>query len=291
MERDLLCPREVFACILRRNGISLRIAVAFSLVEVGATMARDTFIFTVEGSLELSDFTGSLQLLTYFVQALSAEIATGTTIRWHIEDLKRGSATAVLRGEVEASDTSDAAERVVRGIGIIAASLVTGEHIPYSVPVQEAAIALTQAIQKSVTALHLQTDEGEVVLTTPISESDEQGLKTHALGTLEGIVQTLQRRDGYVFTLYDSLLDRPIRCYLHPEQENLMREAWGKRVRVTGRIRRDAFTGRAIDIRDIWEVKPLPDVAPGSYKEALGILERDDPTLPEVLVRRLRDAE
>ena len=270
----------------------MRIAVAFPLVEVGASMARDTFTFIVEGSLELSDFTGALQLLINFVQALSAEIAKGTTIRWHIEDLKGGSATTVLRGEGEASDTSEAAEGVVRGIGIATASLVTGNAFPYSVPVKEEAIALTRAIQKSVTALHLKTDEEEVVLTTPISEPDEQGLRTHALGSVEGIVQTLRRREGYVFTLYDNLLDRAIRCYLQPEQEHLMLKAWeSKRVRVTGRIHRDALTGLAIDIRDIWEVEALPEIAPGSYKNALGILKDDDPTPPEVLVRRLRDAE
>ena len=254
-------------------------------------MARDTFTFTVEGGIELADFTGSLQLLTNFVQALSAEIAKGTTIRWRIEDLKRGSAIAVLRGEVETSETSDAPERIIRGIGIVTTSLVTGDPIPYSAPVQEAAIALTRAIQGSITALHLQTDESDVTITTPILEEDERGLKTHALGTIDGIVQTLQRREGYIFTLYDSLLDRPIRCYLHPEQENLMREAWGKRVRVTGRIGRDALTGRAIDIRDIWDVQILSEVPSGSYKKALGILASDDPTLPEVLVRKLRDAE
>src|SRR5262249_1436519 len=106
-------------------------------------MARDTFTFSVKGNLDLPDFTVSLELLTDLVQALSAEIAKGTTIRWHIEELKHSSATAVLRGEAE-SDTSDAPERVVRGIGVVAASLATGEHIPYSVPVQEAAIALTK---------------------------------------------------------------------------------------------------------------------------------------------------
>src|SRR5438093_10162987 len=116
-------------------------------------MARDIFTFTVEGGIELADFTGSLQLLTNFVQALSAEIAKGTTIRWRIEDLKRGSAIGVLRGEVETSETSDAPERVIRGIGIVTTSLVTGDPIPYSVPVQEAAIALTRAIQGSITAL------------------------------------------------------------------------------------------------------------------------------------------
>ena len=70
--------------------------------------------------------------------------------RWRFADIKHGSAIVVVRGEVEASETSDAPERVIRGIGIVAASLATGDPIPYSPPVQEAAIALTRAIHGSL---------------------------------------------------------------------------------------------------------------------------------------------
>lgn len=254
-------------------------------------MARDTLTFTVEGSLELADLTGALRLFTDFVQTLGADIAKGTPVHWHIEAVKGGSLTAVLRGEVEASEASEVPERIIRGIGIVTTSLVTGEPIPYSAPVQAAAIALTRAIHGSITALHIQTDESDVTLTTPIPAEEERGLRTHALGSIDGTVQTLQRREGYIFTLYDSLLDRPVRCFLHPDQEPLMREAWGKRVCVTGRIGRDALTGRAIDIRDIMAVQILPEVPVGTYTKALGLLASEDHTLPEVLVRRLRDAD
>ena len=130
-----------------------------------------------------------------------------------------------------------------------------------------------------------------VAITTPVKGEEDRILRTHGIGSIDGTVETLQRRNGYAFTLYDTLLDRAITCHLRPDQEDLMREAWGKRVRVTGYIGRDPLTGRALDIRDIWEIQILPEIAPGSYKAALGILENDDSTLPEVLVRRLRDAE
>jgi hypothetical protein len=164
------------------------------------------------------------------VKELSGEIAKGTTIRWRLEDMKRGSAMAVFRGEVEGSTTSDAPERIVRGLGIIATALITGDTIPYSAPVQEAAIALTRAIHGSISALHVQTDEVDVAITTPIPEEDERISRTHGLGSIDGTVETLQRRNGYAFTLYDTLLDRAITCHLRPDQEGLMREAWGRRV-------------------------------------------------------------
>ena len=78
------------------------------------------------------------------------------------------------------------------------------------------------------------------MLTTPVPDEEERKLRTRALGSIEGIVHTLQRREGLVFALYDSLLDRRVLCYLQPEQEEKMREIWGKRVRVTGSISRDA---------------------------------------------------
>jgi hypothetical protein len=254
-------------------------------------MARDTFSFTVEGDVELGSISSSLQRLATLVKELSAEIAKGTTIRWHLEDIKRGSATAVFRGDVEGSPNSDAAERIVRGLGIVATAVVAGDTIPYSMPVQEAAIALTRAIQGSITAIYVQTDEVNVAITTPIPDEEDRISRTHGLGSVDGIVETLQRRNGYAFTLYDTLLDRAITCHLRPDQEDLMREVWGKRVRVTGYIGRDPLTGRALDIRDIWQIQILPEIAPGSYKAALGLLQSEDPTPPEELVRRLRDAE
>src|SRR5262249_49024293 len=147
------------------------------------------------------------------------------------------------------------------------------------------------AIQGTIAAIHLQTDEVNVAITTPIIEEEERISRTHGLGSIDGTVETLQRRNGYAFTLYDTLLDRAVTCHLRPDQEALMREAWGKRVRVTGYIARDPLTGRALEIRDIWDIHILPEITPGSYKAALGLLASDDPTPPEVLVRRLRDAE
>ena len=94
------------------------------------------------------------------------------------------------------------------------------------------------------------------------------------------------------FTLYDSTFDKAVPCYLQEDQEDKMREIWGKNVIVTGRITREPDNGRPVSIREITSIDPVVEAAPGSYKIARGIFQwsqGDEPA--EVSIRRLRDAE
>ena len=111
-----------------------------------------------------------------------------------------------------------------------------------------------------------------------------------SIGAITGRVQTLSSRSGLRFNLYDTVHDRAVACYLGQGQEEIMREAWGNRATVVGRVSRDPVTGKPLSIRDIRKVELLDDVAPGTYRQARGAIpwEPGD-ILPEEAIRLLRD--
>ena len=83
---------------------------------------------------------------------------------------------------------------------------------------------------------------------------------------------TLGRRRGVRFTLYDALFDKPIICVLPDGQEALVRDHWGRKVLVSGRISRDGETGKPYAIRDIIRIEPAEVSEPGSWRNAIGSL-------------------
>ena len=91
-----------------------------------------------------------------------------------------------------------------------------------------------------------------------------------ALGAVTGRVQTLSSRGGLRFNLYDALLDKLVACYLAPGKEETMREAWGRRVTVSGQVSREVSTGRPVAVRQIMGVEILEDAEPWSYEKARG---------------------
>ena len=112
-----------------------------------------------------------------------------------------------------------------------------------------------------------------------------------SIGAITGRVQTLGERAGLRFNLYDAPFDRAVACYLTPGQEEIIRDAWGKRARVSGRITREGSTGRPLAIRNIVAVDILQDAEPGSYRQARGAVPRlPGAMLAEDAIRRLRDA-
>ena len=70
----------------------------------------------------------------------------------------------------------------------------------------------------------------------------------------------------------------------------MIRGMWGHRAIVEGWVNRDPISGRPVAIRRVSAIEPLPEVVPGNYLLARGILAPGLRDLrPEDVVRRLRD--
>ena len=110
----------------------------------------------------------------------------------------------------------------------------------------------------------------------------------HSLGSLTGIIISVG--DGGMI-LETSLPRGHVPCVLPAEFLEQARALIGQRVSVAGRIVRGANL-LPVSMPEVWNIAPAPHSAPGSYKQAAGIIpwqEGDEPA--EVAIRRGRDED
>lgn len=249
-------------------------------------MPETTLTITLNGDVPLDLYIDGMRFFRQLIDALTREVSQQADIVWLVDDLSSGSAVATIRGE---ADQVEEVERVVRAYATVGRALERNEVIPYSPPVVRAAERMTTVLNGKVTSIQFEALNEVAIVTTGGPEYLRPLLG--AYGSVEGRVETLSTRRRLRFTLYDSLSDRAINCFLQSPQTELMRDAWGHRAIVRGWIRRDPTTGRPTEINPVEGIDMLPEVIPGSYRRARAIApaEPDEPS-PEDTIRRLRDA-
>ena len=246
-------------------------------------MSGNTLTFELGGEVNIDDLENGVARFRRLVSAL----ATGVAVTWVVEDLYAGSATITIRAE---SSDDAGIERILEDYASVGYSLAEGEPLQYSQSkIIEAAndIAL---LAKSHEYIRFETPYTDYTIYSNGTALKKSDSPSSAIGVVTGTVQTLSNRAGLTFNLYDIIHDKSVRCYLKPGQEELMREAWGKRTRVTGTVSRESDSGRPIAIRDILKVELVEEIQPGSYKLAKGAVPwKHGDMLPEEAVRRVRD--
>lgn len=263
-------------------------------------MADDTVTLVLTGEVTLGAFAEAIQSFHALVTALSAEAASGH-IDWIIADLERGSALATARG----IGALDQVQRVVRAYDVVGRALSANEPIRYSAKVRAAAERLRRLPGGKVESVRFETAESESIIrprvpttvaehVTPTQGTQLRGATAPgAYGAVEGRIQTLTNRGSLRFTLYDLLEDRAVSCYLVQGHENMMRDLWGRLAVVEGWISRDPETGRALTVRRITAITPLPEPPPlresAPYRAARAVAPSLSGVLPEHAIRRLRD--
>lgn len=255
-------------------------------------MANDSVTLRLEGDVRLDDLWRALQRLSDLLAALAAEVCPGSGVAWMVDALDAGSASVTVRGQAQRDDDSGDGEadvaRVVDALGRLGAALEAGDLGGRSQAVRAAA-ALVAGIDRRVPALRLRTLAGEHILASATVEPRHASL-TRALGSIEGTVESLSQRGAGSFVLRDAIFFRAVRCFLSPGQEDWVRDAWGKRVSVSGVIWREPENGRAIQITEISEIEEHALYEPSDLRTYAGILREsvlDEP--PEDTIRRMRD--
>lgn len=251
-------------------------------------MADNTLTLTLEGEVLLQQFASTIQSFSQLVELLSREVADGTSIQWVIEELQAGSATATVIGLYEEEEP---VLNVIRAYNRVGRALQFREPIPFSPAVQSQAIAIARAVGEKITAVHFETADEDFVIYNAF-RTEDRNLPKVSFGAVRGRVQALSSRGKLKFTLYDSVFDKSVSCYLRDGQEDLMREIWGKNVVVTGRITRESDRGRVVSVRQITDIQPVLEIRPGSYRQARGVFAwavGDEPA--EVTIRRGREIE
>ncbi len=255
-------------------------------------MAEETLTIKLSGAITLTDFAEAMGRYDRFVRALAAEADGRAPVTFAIDGLQTGSTMT----SVEVSSPS---ARVVTGTlqGYHEVSQVLarrGQLAGHSRRVQNAGRKVAEIIQfPSVESVRLESVLGEALLVRPTAaERDEAPQLRYSYGALQGRVDTLTRRRGLRFVLYDLLTDNAISCYLVPGQEERVRDTWGYNVLVRGEIGRDPRTWRPEVVRQIVDVVMLSDVDASSYRSLRGKLRPPaNAPAPEVRIRRLRDED
>jgi hypothetical protein len=250
-------------------------------------MDKDTLTLALEGHVGLDDFNKAIGHFSRLIHKLSAELSGGADIEWWISDLSSDSAVATIQG---VSMTAGVVPLVVDGYVQIGEALSKGEDVPFSLGVQDEAYALAQLVNGHITQVRFQTPE---VAWAVMGGGPSAGHPIkYTYGSVVGRVQTLSMRKGLKFTLYDAIFDRAVSCYLRADQEEIMRNAWGRRTVVSGSIGREPDHGYAVVVHDVTSIQVVEPVEPGSYKQARGAIpwhEGDEPGA--TIIRRMRDAE
>lgn len=251
----------------------------------------NTLTLRLEGEIILGEFAETVTQFNALVHRLADELAVNARIKWTVGDLEYGSAIVTITGDAERSDD---VLKVIRGYEAVGKALEQRERVPYSPEVGRIALHLVKPLEnKHITVIQFQTAEGDATIRNLSDKPSKTApAKYTAYGTVKGRVETLSSRGKLRFTLYDPLFDKPVSCYLQDGQEDEMREVWGRTVWVTGRLTREPTSGYVSSIRTITSIDRVPEVEPGSYKRARGIIpwtEGDEPA--EVSIRRLRDGE
>lgn len=255
-------------------------------------MPEDTLTLALNGRVTLEAYNTAIRAFTGLVQALHAEITPGTRTVWEIDDLQISSAIATVRAA--SGDPTDI-ERITRAFTGVGRALSRNEPIPFAPRVREPAKLLTSIINDTLTSIRFETASDDVTILSPtipaprLPGTEDLG----SFGAITGRIQTVSNRIGVRFTLYDSIFDRAVSCYLTDNSQELIRGLWGTRVAVHGLIRRDPTSGRPVVVRHISDIQPIVPDEPNrfSYLTARGVIPaRSEDQRPEDVLRRLRDA-
>ena len=219
-------------------------------------------------------------------QQLVAALTPRTGVSWVVEDLQPGSAVITLHGE---ADAPSKVEKIVYDYDSIGKALELQESLPYNQRVNRAAEAIN-VVARSVEYVRFETPTSDHTIFGNGTARPHRTLSV-SIGAISGRVQTLSNRGSLRFNLYDTVHYKAVACYLQQGQEELMREAWGRRARVSGRVSRESDSGLPLAIRQILDIEILEDVSPGSYRLARGAVPwQEGDEKPEDVIRRLRDA-
>ena len=252
-------------------------------------MSNDSITLALYGEVQIEDFASAMDSFRRLIAALTRD-AGRQSVEWIITNLDAGIATVTVRGE---SPSLETVEHIAQAYLTVGRALSEGELVPYHRKVRNSADKLIDLLDGRISSIRFETVEADVIIR---SETAREYVSAPALvtayGAIEGVVQALNMRGGLRFTLYDTIFDKAVSCYLEEGRESIMRDAWGRRAIVEGTVARDSDTGRAVSVRQVSDVEIKRDPEPWSYRRARAVSPRrpDDELLPEDRIRRLRDA-
>lgn len=251
-------------------------------------MADETLTIALNGDVPIAQFATVMQHWAAMVAQLTQYINPGARAEWIIEDLQPGSATTTIRGEAEDAGVLPPVRQAIVAIG---RDLEAHREPAYPPEIRRHARIIREQIGAKITSIRFETPEEDVTI-RPQQGVDVvvQPVQFVAFGAISGRIQTVSSRRRLGFTLYDSLFDHAVNCYLRVEQQHMVADKWDKRVVVEGIVSRDPDSGRPVAIRNIANIVALREDEHGDYRDAAGLFPlKPGEVSGTVTLRSLRD--
>lgn len=252
---------------------------------------RDSVTLRLDGSVTVANFAKATSNFSKVLEELVKERGATSRIEWIISGLEFGSTILTAAAEPLSDDDAGLVPALVASY--IGAARQVSEH-PHHLdrPVLRLVHGISEMAVDDDHEVVFETADAEVAFVRSERPTSRPPWPKPVIGTIRGRVQTLQQRRGLRFVLYDLVHDKAVTCYLAEGQENLMRDAWGKLVEVTGSITRDEISDRPRTVRQVTDVRVI--AAEGEafgFRKARGAVHAS-PGAPraEDLIRRVRDA-
>lgn len=250
-------------------------------------MGGNTLTLALDGEITSAQFAKAMTNLDKLVRAITAGVGANKDVEWVIDDLQKSSAIATLRAVTDSPEKAEQAIQVYEQVG---QALSDGLPSPFSKRIDDSARALVGVLGGGITSIKFETARHDVLITSAPSAPAARAI-SDAYGAVEGRIQTLTNRTSLRFTLYDTLHDKGVSCYLDEGQEERMRGLWGKMAVVEGLVSRSPASGRPLTIRSIMRIERTPEEPEGDYTRAIGVISiPEGAPMPEEVIRRMRDA-
>lgn len=255
-------------------------------------MKLETVTLALDGDIPLAAFADAVGSFNDLINRITRDVAS-SEVDWSVIQLDVSSTIVTALGR--SSEPADV-ERVVSAYDDVGRRLAEGELLPdYAVrPVDRLLDLLNGRVQelRFETAKSdwfiLRRPEPQFAPTLPPAEWIKGA---RAVGAVQGRIQTLSSRGGLRFTLYDSIHDKAVSCYLTEGQEEMMRGLWGELATVEGLIQRDPETRRPRSIRQIRQVQRVDERERWDWRRARGASPQNlGGRSAEEAIRKVRDA-
>ncbi len=250
---------------------------------------KPTVTLTLGGDVLLQAFAESLERLHKLLAALAEQVDAGP-VRWVVDDLAVGSATATVRG---VGEDPEGILRATTALAVVSEALRDSGPIPYGEDVARAARELTLSIDEQTPFIVLVSGTNETYVIERVMHDTTTAVpdRIEALGSLTGVIQTLSRTRGLRFVVQDEVTGRNVECRFREDLVEDLRKLWGKRARIQGLIARDARTGTPQFVSEVERVTLAPEDPAGGFLRARGALAGNQSGEPAAeTIRRMRDA-
>lgn len=256
-------------------------------------MAKTELTLVLNGHVSLENYAKAMSSFKKLISNLQKQHAKKISINWEVQNLESGSARATVNGEVEDISNLWYIEKIVKdyeNIGEKSERGLFSELPKYAKkPIEE----LTSIINGKIPSIRLETVDRDFSISTTYSENQQDkppaNIPSTYFDTVIGRVQNLFKEPSYRFTLYERFRNKPVSCFLNPNYEDIMRDAWGKYAIVEGMVKISSSDGLPETIRDIKKVEVYHGES-GFWRDAIGAANGVFREMsPEDFVRNTRD--